>query len=146
MELLEKLQSKIDTELGVSDWFEISQDRIDAFADATEDHQWIHVNKEKAAAGPFGSTIAHGYLTLSLLPHLAPGLELDDVQMGVNYGLDRLRFITPVPSGSRVRMRSVLREVKEVSGGVQVKVEVTVELEGSEKPAAVAEALTRLYV
>lgn len=146
MTLLEDLTHKINTELGVSDWFEIDQDRIDAFADATEDHQWIHVDEEKASAGPFGTTIAHGYLTLSLLPHLAPGLELEGVRMGVNYGLDKLRFITPVPSGSRIRMRSVLRDVKEVPGGVQIKAEVTVELEGSEKPAAVAEALTRLYV
>ncbi len=146
MTLLDELHEKIDTELGVSDWFEITQDRIDAFADATEDHQWIHVDKEKAASGPFGTTIAHGYLTLSLLPHLAPGLELDNVRMGINYGLDKLRFITPVPSGSRIRMRSVLKEVREVSGGVQIKSEVTVELEGSDKPAAVAEALSRLYV
>jgi len=145
MTLLEELQSKIDTELGVSDWFEVSQDRIDAFADATEDHQWIHVDKEKAAAGPFGTTIAHGYLTLSLLSYLAPGLEIENVRMGVNYGVDRVRFITPVPTGSRIRMRSVLKEAKEVPNGVQIKAEVTVELEGSEKPAAVVEALTRLY-
>ena len=146
MTLLDDLQSKIDTELGVSDWFQITQDRIEAFADATEDHQWIHVNEEKAAAGPYGTTIAHGYLTLSLLPALAPGLELDNVRMGVNYGVDRVRFITPVPSGSRIRMRSVLKEAKEVTGGVPIMAEVTVELEGSDKPAAVAEALTRLYV
>ena len=145
MALLEDLQTRIDTELGVSDWFEITQERIAAFADATEDHQWIHIDQDKAAAGPFGTTIAHGYLTLSLLPYLAPGLELENVRMGVNYGVDKVRFITPVPSGSRIRMRSVLRDVKEVTGGVQIKAEVTVELEGSEKPAAVVEALTRLY-
>jgi acyl dehydratase len=145
MSVLEDLQAKVGEEIGVGEWFTMDQDRIDKFADATGDHQWIHVDHEKAAAGPFGTTIAHGFLTLSMVVAIAPRLEVPGVKMGINYGLDRVRFITPVPAGSRIRARSVLREVSEVTGGVQIKQEITIELEGSEKPAAVAETLSRLY-
>lgn len=145
MGVLEDLQARVGEEIGVGDWFEVDQARIDTFAEATGDHQWIHVDRERAAAGPFGTTIAHGFLTLSLIVPLQPRLEVEGVKMGINYGLDRVRFITPVPSGSRIRARSVLKEVTEVPGGVQLKSEVTVELEASEKPACVAESLTRMY-
>ncbi len=146
MSLLADLQARVDSEIGVGDWVTITQEAVNAFADATQDHQWIHVDEQKAAAGPFGGTIAHGFLTLSLVSAIAPSIEVPDLKMAINYGLDRVRFITPVPVGSRVRARSLLREVREVPGGVQVKSEVTVELEGSEKPACVAETLARFYV
>lgn len=146
MSLVEELSGRIGEEIGVGEWVQISQDRINGFADATGDHQWIHVDEDKAKAGPFGTTIAHGFLTLSLIPAIAPSVDVPGVRMAINYGLDRVRFITPVPVGSRVRARSVLREVSEVPGGVQVKTEVTIELEGSEKPACVAETLGRLYL
>lgn len=136
------------TEVGVSDWLEVDQDRIDAFADATLDHQWIHVDPEKAAAGPFGTTIAHGFLTLSLIVYLQSQTELpvEGVKMGINYGLDKVRFITPVPAGGRIRARRAVAEVTETGdGAVQVKSVVTVELEGSERPACVAEGIARLY-
>jgi len=144
--VVESLRDRVGEAIGVSEWFTISQERIQQFADATDDQQWIHVNADKAATGPFGTTIAHGFLTLSLIPALAPGLDLPGVRMGVNYGLDRVRFISPVPSGSRIRAHSKLLSVDEVPGGVQAKIEVTIELEGSEKPACVAETLTRLYL
>lgn len=145
MSVVDDLKAQIGEEIGLSDWFTISQERIQQFADATDDQQWIHVDRDKAAMGPFGQTIAHGFLTLSLLPALAPALDLPGVRMGINYGLDRVRFISPVASGSRVRARSVLVSVDDVPGGIQVKSEVTVELEGAEKPACVAETLARLY-
>lgn len=145
MGVLEDLQASIGTETGVGDWTVITQDMIDQFADATHDHQWIHVDEDKAAAGPFGTRIAHGFLTLSLIPGIAKPAEVPGVRMGINYGLDRVRFITPVPSGSRVRARSKLLEISEVAGGLQLKTEITIELEGSEKPACVAETLSRLY-
>jgi acyl dehydratase len=148
MGMLEEIQAKVGEELGVGEWLEVTQDRIDTFADATGDHQWIHVDAGRAKDGPFGATIAHGYLTLSLLPALGGGgVPLSGpVKMGINYGLDRVRFISPVRVGSRVRARRKLLEVKEVEGGFQVKTEVTVELEGSDKPACVAESLSRMYV
>jgi acyl dehydratase len=125
---------------------EITQERIDLFADATGDHQWIHVDPERAAQGPFGATIAHGYLTLSLIPTLGGGrLPVTGAKMGINYGLDRVRFIAPVKAGSRIRARRKLLEVKEGEGFVQLKVEVTVEIEGQNKPACVAETLSRAY-
>lgn len=145
MGLMEDLAVRVGSEVGVGDWTTITQDQVNAFADATHDHQWIHVDHEKAAAGPFGTTIAHGFLTLSLIPAIAPALDVPDVRMAINYGLDRVRFITPVPVGSRVRARSVLRDVSEVPGGIQLKTEITIELEGSEKPACVAETIARLY-
>lgn len=145
---LEQLQPLIGTELGVSDWMLVTQDRIDRFTEATDDLYWIHIDPERAAAGPFGATIAQGYLTMSLLVPLGAQipLPLDTApRMGVNYGLDRLRFPSPVRVNSRIRARAVLGGVEEVPGGVQVRRTVTVEIEGEEKPAAVAETVTRLY-
>jgi acyl dehydratase len=141
------LAASVGEEIGVSDWFHIDQDRVDAFADATLDHQWIHQAGPRADAGPFHGPIAHGYLTLSLLPHLMGGLPplVEDRRLAVNYGLDRVRFISPVPVGSRVRARAVLASVEPVGDGVQVKIAVTVELKGAERPAAAVETLTRLY-
>jgi acyl dehydratase len=142
-----ELRAAVGTDLGYGDWFEIDQKRIDQFADATGDHQWIHVDPERAAAGPFGSTVAHGYLTLSLLPVLTGGrLAVSGVRMGVNYGVNKVRFPAPVPVGSRVRGRLEILSVDEVEGGVQVVYRVTVEREGGEKPVCVAEAIARLYI
>ncbi|MGA7271169.1 MAG: MaoC family dehydratase [Acidimicrobiia bacterium] len=144
-EILDKVRTRVGTEIGVSDWMTITQERIDAFADATDDHQWIHVDRERAAQGPFGTTIAHGFLTLSLVVGLTSGLELEVGQprMGINYGLDRVRFITPVPSGGRIRARVELLAADEVESGIQLKRKVTIELEGSDRPAMVAETLAR---
>ena len=138
----------VGTEIGVGDWFEITQERVDAFADATDDHQWIHEAGERADNGPFGGPIAHGFLTLSLLTPLTWDIFdklFEGSSMVINYGLDRVRFITPVPVGGRIRARVVLAEAKEVPNGTQLKSEVTIELEGSEKPAAAIEHLTRVY-
>jgi acyl dehydratase len=143
--LLSDLESLVGVEIGVGEWVTITQDQVDQFAEATGDHQWIHVDREKAAAGPFGTTIAHGFLTLSLVPAIAPRPDIEGVRMSINYGLDRVRFITPVPVGSRVRARSTVAEVTEAGGGVQVKSVVTIELEGAEKPACVAETIARHY-
>ena len=146
-DILDRLQRLVGTEIGVSDWLTIDQDRIDAFADATGDHQWIHVDAEKAAAGPFGSTIAHGFLTLSLTVALTQGIELDmgEPKMAINYGLDKVRFTAPVPVGSRIRARVELMDVAEKGGGIQVKRKVTIEREGEERPAMVAETLSLYY-
>ena len=146
MATVQDMQARIGEELGVGEWLEVTQDRINTFADATGDHQWIHVDEDRAKSGPFGGTIAHGYLTLSLIPSLGGGgLGLDGVRMGINYGLDRVRFITPVKAGSRVRARRKLLDVTEGEGFVQMKVEVTVEIDGEQKPACVAETLSRAY-
>lgn len=144
-DILQRLQPLVGSEVGVSDWFVVDQDRIDAFADATEDHQWIHVDPRRAAEGPFGTTIAHGFLTLSLLVALTGDVEIDvgEPKMAINYGLDRVRFTSPVPSGSRIRARVELSTVGEVKGGLQVKRTVTVEREGEERPVLVAETLSR---
>lgn len=132
------------TDLGSTDWMEITQDRIDQFADATGDHQWIHVDPERAAAGPFGTTIAHGYLTLALsnlfLPQL---LEVANTSMGVNYGANKVRFPAPVTVGSRVRGSATVTEVSEIPGGVQAVITVTVDIDGSPKPACVVESISR---
>lgn len=146
-EILERLQGLVGTEIGVGNWMVIDQERIDAFADATEDHQWIHVDREQAAQGPFGTTIAHGFLTLSLTVALTSDLELDlgDPKMAINYGLDRVRFTAPVPSGSRVRARVELASAAEAGGALQVKRNVTVEIDGQERPALYAETLSRYY-
>ncbi len=129
-----------------SDWITIDQERVNLFADATDDHQWIHVDPERAAHGPFGGTIAHGYLSLALLPALASGrFRVDGMVMGINYGLDKVRFPHPVPVGSRVRAHSEIVSVEEVAQGVRVKLLVTVEIDGVDKPAAVAESIS-LYV
>lgn len=140
-------QDRLGTEIGVSDWMEITQDRVNAFADATDDHQWIHVDLEKAAVGPFGGTIAHGFLTLSLTVILSSQVELDvgSSRMGINYGLEKVRFPAPVPVGSRIRARISLVSVTDVDGGIQVNRQVTIEVEGSEKPAMVAETVSRHY-
>ena len=144
---LQDLESLVGQEIGVSDWILVDQKRIDQFAEATGDHQWIHVDPVKAAQGPFGTTIAHGFLTLSLMPELfATAFAIDDVRMGVNYGLNKVRFTAPVPSGSRVRGHFVLHGWHAIEGGAQMAVTVKVELEGSAKPACVAEALSRRYV
>lgn len=142
----EEAKEMIGKELGVGDWVEVTQERINQFAEATGDHQWIHVDPERAAAGPFGTTIAHGYLTLSLIPSLGGGgLPISGAKMGINYGLDRVRFIAPLKVGSKVRARRKLVDVTEGEGFVQLKVEVTVEIEGQNKPACVAETLSRAY-
>ena len=135
-----------DVDLGVSDWLEVTQAMIDGFADATLDHQWIHVDAQRAAEGPFGTTIAHGYLTLSLLPVLVGGLlEVPDAAMGVNYGLDRLRLTAPVTSGARVRARAHLTDTEPKGGGLLCRVEVTVEIEGQDRPALIATTLSLRY-
>jgi acyl dehydratase len=144
----EELKSLVGEEVGASDWFEVAQDRINAFADATEDHQWIHINTERAKnQSPFGTTIAHGFLTLSLLPELASqAVQVKgDFKMGINYGLNRLRFVSPVASGSRVRARFTLQAVEGIANGIQVTWAVTGETEGGQKPALVAEWLVRYY-
>ena len=132
--------------LGYSDWLEITQDRIDKFADATGDHQWIHVDPERAKDGPFGACIAHGYLTQSLVNMFLPQIvEVRGVSMGVNYGADKLRFPAPVPVGSRIRGGGELLKVEEVKGGVQTTIRVTVEIEGSERPGCVIDTISRFY-
>jgi len=142
----EELAARIGTEVGVSDWVTVSQERIELFARATNDHQWIHLDAERAAAGPFGTTIAHGFLTLSLLPEMAASaFAVDDTRMGVNYGLNRVRFPAPVPSGSRLRGRFKLLAVEPIAGGSQFTMEVTMEREGSDKPVCVAESIGRRY-
>jgi len=131
---------------GPSSWIEIPQSKIDAFAEATGDHQWIHVDVERAKEGPFGGTIAHGYLTLSLLPMLlGQTVKVSGFSMGINYGLNKLRFPSPVPVGSKLRVGAKLATLEDVTGGVQLTYECTFEVEGNEKPAAVAEVLTRYY-
>ncbi|WP_327237332.1 MaoC family dehydratase [Streptomyces sp. NBC_01317] len=142
----EELRAGVGEQLGHSDWLEIDQKRIDLFADATGDHQWIHVDPERAAAGPFGTTIAHGYLTLSLLPVFVPQIiAVENVTMGVNYGTNKVRFPAPVPVGSRLRASAVLQSVEEAGGGVQLTALVTVERESGTKPVCVAESVSRYY-
>ena len=140
------LKGAVGTHLGYSDWLEITQERIDTFAEATGDHQWIHVDPERAKNGPFGATIAHGYLTQSLVNVFLPQiLQVRGVSMGINYGADRLRFPAPVPVGSRLRGGAELLEVEEIKGTFQSKVRVTVEIEGSERPACVIDTISRYY-
>jgi acyl dehydratase len=132
------------SQLGPTDWLEVTQERVNLFADATDDHQWIHVDPERAANGPFGGTIAHGLLTLSLLPHFTRQLyTVDNVAMAINYGYNKVRFITPVRVGSKLRARAEIAKVDQLDGAVQATVTVTVEIEGSDKPAAVAESIVR---
>ena len=145
-EHLADLQALVGQEIGVSDWIVIDQPRIDRFAEATGDHQWIHTDPVRAAAGPFGTTVAHGFLTLSLLPEMsASAFELRDTRMGVNYGLNRVRFPAPVPSGSRVRARFRLLGYEPLDGGAQLTTEVTMEREGAAKPVCVAESVARRF-
>ena len=144
---LDELKAAIGTTLGSSDWIVVDQDRINQFADATNDHQWIHVDPVKAAAGPFGSTVAHGFLTLSLLPALVDGkLSVDGVRMAVNYGLNKVRFPAAVPVGSKLRGTTELVSVEDVQGGAQITYQVTVEREGGDRPVCVAEAVARIYL
>ena len=139
---LDELTAAKGEHLGTGDWVEITQDRIDTFADATGDHQWIHVDPEKAKAGPFGTTIAHGYLTLSLIPMLGKGIyTVTGISMGINYGLGKVRFPAVVPVGSRVRASAELVDVIDKPQGKQVTVRTTIEIEGGEKPACVAETM-----
>ena len=141
---IENLRELVGTELGTGDWHQVTQEQVNLFADATGDHQWIHVDPERAAKGPFGGTIAHGYLTLSLITVLLTSVaEVEGVKMVINYGLNRVRFPSPVRVGSRVRATSTLKEVTEIPGGVQAQVVVVVEVEGGEKPACVAETVVR---
>ena len=142
-----QLQLKVGREVGVSPWFEVAQERIDQFASAIVDPQWIHVDPERARReSPYGGTIAHGFLTLSLLSHLLEStIDLSRMKMGVNYGLNRVRFTDAVPAGSRIRARFVLDKCEEIKNGTQLTWGVTVEREGSDKPACVAEWVTRQY-
>jgi len=141
---IDGLKDWVGKEVAVSDWVEVSQERIDAFAAATGDDQWIHVDPERARRdSPYGTTVAHGFLTLSLLPYLIREIEIRDVRMGINYGLNRVRFTGPVPAGSRVRARFRLDAAEPIEGGVQSLWTVTVECEGHPKPALVAEWITR---
>jgi acyl dehydratase len=142
-----QLSDLVGEEIGVSDWLLITQDRVDAFADATDDHQWIHVDVERAKAGPFGTTIAHGFLTLSLTVTLGEQVKLDvgSPKMAINYGLEKVRFPAPVPVGSRIRARVVLVSVADIEGGLQANRRTTIEIEGQEKPAMVAEMVSRFY-
>jgi acyl dehydratase len=143
---LADLQPLVGQELAASDWITVDQARIDQFASATGDHQWIHVDPVRAAAGPFGGPIAHGFLTLSLLPLMGEqAFGIDDVRMGVNYGLNRVRFPHPVRAGSRVRGHFKLLSFEPLDGGAQLTVEVTMEIEGQPKPACVAESVSRRY-
>ena len=144
---LEALRALVGTELGRSRWFEIGQDRIATFADATDDHQWIHIDPERAAReSPFGGTVAHGFLTLSLLPSmLSDVLVMVDAKLVVNYGLNKVRFPAPVPAGSRVRAAIVLAALDDEAGSTQLTLDVTVEREGGTKPVCVAEFLVRRY-
>lgn len=143
----EELLASLGRELGPGEWLEIGQDRIDGFADVTGDHQWIHVDPERAATGPFGATVAHGFLTLSLVPLLLDGLRrVEGTRMGLNYGLERVRFPSAVRAGTRVRARSTLVDATDVGeGGLQLVTRVTIEVEGSTKPACVADLVTRAY-
>ncbi|MEU9656474.1 MaoC family dehydratase [Streptomyces chartreusis] len=143
---LDELKKLSGTDLGTSDWIEITQSRIDTFADATDDHQWIHVDPQRATEGPFGTPIAHGYLTLSLfIPMFTELLDVQGVATKVNYGLNKVRFPSPVKVGSRIRLVGKLAEVEEVPGGVQIAVDGTIEIEGATKPAAVLTSLSRFY-
>ncbi|TDU03117.1 acyl dehydratase [Streptomyces sp. 846.5] len=143
---LDELRKLSGSDLGTSSWIEITQDRVNTFADATGDHQWIHVDVEKAAAGPFGAPIAHGYLTLSLfVPLFTELLDVQGVTTKVNYGLNKVRFPSPVPVGSRIRLTARLASVEDVAGGVQVTVDGTIEIEGGAKPAAVLQSVSRFY-
>ena len=144
---LEELKQWVGKEVAVSDWLQVTQDRIDRFADATGDHQWIHVDPARTKAeSPFGSTIAHGYLTLSLLPHMMmETLDIQGGRMSINYGLDRVRFAAPVRAGDRIRAHFTLAKLVDIAGGIQYAWHALVELEGQHKPACVAEMIARRY-
>jgi acyl dehydratase len=142
----EKLKTAVGQHLGHSDWLEVTQARINLFADATGDHQWIHVDPERAKAGPFGAPIAHGYLTLALAGMFLPQIaEVHGISMGVNYGTDRVRFPAPVRVGARIRGGGEIVKVEDVKDGVQATIRITVEIEGSERPACVVDTISRYY-
>ncbi len=139
---LDEFKAAVGSELGTSDWVTVTQEQINTFADATGDHQWIHVDPEAAAKGPFGTTIAHGYLTLSLLPVFAQSIyEVQNLAMGVNYGANKVRFPNPVPVDSRLRATATLKEIADIAIGTQATISFVVEREGAEKPAVVAEVV-----
>ena len=141
-----ELKDLLGQEIGVSDWITVTQERIQLFAEATNDHQWIHLDTERAKGGPFGTTIAHGFLTLSLLPEMAAtAFHVRETRMGVNYGLNKVRFPAPVPSGSRLRARFKLIGYEPLEGGAQITTQVTMEREGSDKPVCIAESIGRRY-
>lgn len=143
---LRELESRVGQEVGVSPWVEMPQERIDLFAKATEDFQWIHVDPARAKGSSFGGTIAHGFLTLSMLPKLSEStFEFSDRKMGVNYGLNKVRFTSPVPAGAKIRGRFTLAKYEKLEGGVQVTWNVTIEREGGDKPVCVAESIGRHY-
>ena len=144
----DELVKKIGEHLGYSEWHQIDQDRVNAFAEATEDRQWIHMDPARAAQGPFGTTVAHGFLTLSLVPVLVSEIyKVDGVRMALNYGLDKVRFPSPLPTGSRVRGSvELLSADPTTDGGIQVRARVTIERDGAEKPVCVAETVSRFYV
>lgn len=143
---IDDIKARVGEELGVSDWEEVTQEQVDAFADATGDHQWIHVDPERAKETPFGGTIAHGYYTLSLAPKFNQAIyTVENVAFALNYGLDKVRFPAPLPVGSKVRMRSQISAVDDVPGGIQMKNTLTFEREGGDKPVCVAETLVRIY-
>ncbi len=142
-----ELAACVGQEVAVTDWFTVTQQHIDQFAAATGDHQWIHVDPERAKAGPFGATIAHGYLTLSMLAGFLGGVvQVRDVRMGVNYGLNKVRFMAPVPVGSRLRARQTLLGAQPLEGGMQLAWRTTVEREGADKPVCVAEPLAQYFI
>jgi acyl dehydratase len=144
---LDPVKAAVGRDLGTSGWLEVTQSRVDQFAEATGDHQWIHVDPERAAAGPFGGTIAHGYLTLSLSNAFLPEIvDVRGVSMGVNYGVGKVRFPAPVLVGSRIRAQATLTDVVDVTGGVQTTILITVEIEGGTKPACVIESISRFLV
>jgi acyl dehydratase len=143
----DELAALVGTHLGYSEYHRVTQEAINLFADATGDHQWIHVDPERAAAGPFGTTIAHGYFTLSLLPVLLSGmLHIEGVRMGINYGANKVRFTSPVPVNSEIRAGATLASVEEIAGGVQVALDVVVEVRDAPKPSCVAQVLYRHYL
>jgi acyl dehydratase len=147
IEGIEGLKARVGDHLGYSEWKVVTQEQVNLFADATGDHQWIHVDIDRAKAGPFGGPIAHGYLTLSLTPALlSEVMNVSGISMGVNYGIDKLRFPSPVPVGSKLRAGVQLASLEDVTGGAQVKLVVTYEVEGSSKPACVAEIIFRYYL
>lgn len=143
---LDEIKALSGTDLGRTDWLEVTQDRVDTFADATGDHQWIHTDPERAATGPFGGTIAHGYLTLSLIiPLFNQLLAVEGISMSVNYGLDKVRFPHPVRVGAKIRLHGTVDSVEDVRGGVEMRLAFTVEIEGTDKPACAAAAVYRHY-
>nr|WP_274636156.1 MaoC family dehydratase [Microbacterium bovistercoris] len=141
-----ELPGLVGRDLGYTEWREVTQDQVNTFADATDDHQWIHIDPERAKTGPFGGAVAHGFLTLSLtIPMWTELLDVEGVTTKVNYGLDKVRFVSPVMVGARIRMKAVIADVTEVAGGYQIAVDQTVEIEGGSKPAVVARGLSRFY-